>query len=102
MKGTYLTCRYVDDLGGFGPYFSLSLIACFHPTLLLLLSWFLLYFVGSELDLLLVVIGMREFEQGFKLTVNLLTRWCRLLFRLISEIDLREGLGRVFDAGKLI
>src|SRR5437879_2407274 len=57
MKGTYLTCRYVDDLGGFGSYFSLSLIACFHPTLLLLLSWFLLYFAGSELDLLLVVIG---------------------------------------------
>src|SRR5258706_15349848 len=102
MMRAHFACRHVDDLCSFGPYFSVSMITFFHMMILLLLGRFLIFFVRTEMNLLLVVVGLSKFEQHFKLTVNWLYRLRCQLFRLICEINLCEYLCRFFYVGKFI
>src|SRR5713101_2010047 len=56
MMRAHFTCRHMNDLRGFGLYFSLSLIPFFRATFLLLLGRLLIFFVLAETYLLLVVV----------------------------------------------
>src|SRR6266566_3689321 len=102
MMRAHFTCWYMDDLRGFGPHFSVSLIAFFHMMVLLLPNRLLIFFVRAKTYFLLIVVCMSKFEQRFKLTVNFLARLCFLSFRVIGEIDMGEGLHRFFYVGEFI
>src|SRR5262245_40473372 len=90
--GTHFSCCYMDDLVWFRSYFPLPLIPALGHSLVFV---FLLLRLRSKTDLLFVVIKMRKFKNGLKLSMHFLARLSRRLSGLMGEMYLRQGIRSV-------